>query len=118
MGITTIKLKVQNPDQKSLVIEDEFLVDSGASITVLPEKLVKKLKIKPSYEKDFILADGKVVKRKIGYALISINGTTAPSPVVLGKKNDSKLLGALTLESMGFALDPFERRIYKAKLFM
>ena len=69
-------------------------------------------------EKEFVLADGKVVKRKIGTALVSINGTTIPSPVVLGKKNDSKLLGALTLESHGLALDPFERRIYKAKLFM
>lgn len=118
MGITSVKLKIQNPDLKNLVVEDEFLVDSGASITVLPQALAKKLKIKPSYEKDFVLADGKIVKRKIGYALISINGMTAPSPVVLGKKNDSKLLGALTLEAMGFALDPFERRIYKAKLFM
>lgn len=118
MGLTSITLKVQNPDQKNLIVEDEFLVDSGASITVLSQDLVKKLKIKPAYEKKFILADGKIVKRKIGYALISINGLTAPTPVVLGEKNDSKLLGALTLEAMGFALDPFERRIYRAKLFM
>jgi len=64
------------------------------------------------------LADGKVVKRKIGSALISLKGIELPSPVVLGKENDSKLLGALTLEAMGLALDPFERRLYKAKLFL
>ncbi|MBI2103799.1 clan AA aspartic protease [Candidatus Woesebacteria bacterium] len=116
MGVTTVRLKVSNLKDPKKSIEDKFLVDSGASITVLPADIVKELGIKPIFEKEFILADGKVVKRKIGSALVKFKGIEIPTQVVLGGKNDSKLLGALTLEGMGLALDPFERRLYKARL--
>ena len=116
MGLTTVKLKVSNFRDPHRSIEGDFLVDSGASITVLPESIVKKLGIKPLYEKEFLLADGKVVKRKIGNALVKYKDMEIPTQVVLGGKRDSKLLGALTLEGMGLALDPFERRLYKARM--
>ncbi len=116
MGLTTVKLKISNIYSPEKSIEDDFLVDSGASITVIPAEMVRKLKLKPIYEKEFLLADGKVVKRKIGNALIRFKDIEIPTQVVLGGKNDSKLLGALTLEGMGLALDPFERRLYKARL--
>ena len=116
--MTKVILKVSNPQEPQRQIKDAFLVDSGAAFTVLPAKLVKKLGLKPVYEKEFSLADGKIVKRKIGSALIEFQGTEIPSPVVLGKKNDAKLLGVLTLESFGLALDPFERKLYKAKLML
>ena len=116
MGITHVMLTISNPENGKTEITDKFLVDSGASITVLPENIVRKLNIKPKYNKEFILADGKVVKRSIGSANIKFNDIEMPTPVVLGKKNDSKLLGALTLEGMGLSLDPFERKLYKARL--
>jgi clan AA aspartic protease len=118
MGITNVTLKISNIQNPKTSATEEFLVDSGASFTVLPSALVKKLKLKPIYEKEFILADGKIIKRKIGNALIRYKEVEIPTQVVLGQKNDSKLLGALTLEGMGLALDPFERKLYKAKLFL
>lgn len=118
MGATTVSLKVKNPTEPKCEVEEEFLVDSGAVFTVLPENLVKKLKLKPVYEKKFVLADGKVIKRKIGSALIEFQGKEIPSPVVLGKEKDSRLLGALTLESFGLALDPFARKLYRAKMML
>lgn len=111
-------LTIKNPQNPKLKITDRFLVDSGAAMTVLPASLAKKLKLKPVYEKEFSLADGKVVKRKVGSALIEFKGEELPSTVVLGEENDSKLLGALTLESFGLALDPFERKLYKARLML
>lgn len=118
MGMTEVILKIKNPKNRKFQIKDKFLVDSGAAFTVLPAALVRKLRLKPVYEKEFSLADGKIVKRKIGSALIEFKGNEIPSPVVLGEKNDAKLLGALTLESFGLALDPFERKLYKAKLML
>ena len=118
MGLTEVILTVKNPQNPKLQLTDKFLVDSGAVFTLIPADLVKKLKLKPVYEKEFSLADGKVVKRKIGSAVIKLDGKEIPSPVILGKKNDAKLLGALTLESLGLALDPFERKLYPAKMML
>jgi clan AA aspartic protease len=118
MGITKVDLEIKNPENQKLKVKTRFLVDSGASFTVLPRELVKKLNLKPSFQQSFTLADGRVVKRKIGNALIKFRKREVASPVVLGKKEDTLLLGVLTLEAMGLILDPFQRRLYRAKLML
>jgi clan AA aspartic protease len=118
MGTTTVKLKVKNPADPKLMIEEEFLVDSGASFTVLPKKFVRKLRLKPKHEQEFSLADGQIIRRKIGAALVNFRGKETASPVVLGEKDDTPLLGTLTLESLGLVLDPFQRKLYPAKLII
>jgi len=118
MGMTEVSLKIKNPQDPNRQVAEKFLVDSGAAFTVLSKDIVKKLNLKPLYEREFSLADGKVIKRKIGTAIIQFKEEELPSPVVLGEANDSKLLGALTLEIFGLALDPFERKIYKARLML
>lgn len=118
MGMTNVTLTVKNPSNPKRSITDEFLVDSGAAFTVLPKKLVQKLQLKPKFEQEFTLADGKIVKRKVGSALVKFQDRETASPVVLGQTNDSKLLGVLTLEALGLALDPFQRKLYKAKLML
>ena len=96
--------------------EENFLVDSGAHFTVLPLEIVKKLELKPIYVQEFSLADGRLIKRKLGNALIRFEDKELAVPVVLGNKGDTALLGVTTLESFGLMLDPFKRRIYHSKL--
>jgi len=118
MGITKVTLKVKNPSDPKKVIQEDFLVDSGAAYTVIPKKYVGQLGLKPSFEREFMLADGRTVTRQIGNAIIEFQGQEVASPVVLGKKDDSLLLGVLTLEGLGFVLDPFSRKLYPAKLML
>ena len=65
-----------------------------------------------------IFADGTVIKRQIGSAFIKYKGIETSSPVVLGEKDDSALLGVLTLEALGLVLDPFERKLHPAHLML
>lgn len=118
MGMTTVSLKIKNPKDPKKMYEGEFLVDSGAQFTVLPEKVWKALKLLPQREQKFSLADGKVVSRKIGSAYVQFQNIETASPVVLGHNNDSFLMGVITLEAMGLTLDPFTRQLYKAKLML
>ncbi|MFC1789988.1 aspartyl protease family protein [Patescibacteria group bacterium] len=118
MGIINVNLEVKNLKDETLVVEERFLVDNGATFTVLPKRMVKQLKLKPSFQQRFSLADGRVVSRKIGNALIKYKSREVATPVVLGLKEDSALLGAITLEAMGMVLDPFSRKLYRAKLML
>ena len=119
MGITNVTLKVINLKDESRFVEESFLVDSGASLSVLPPKITRKVGIKPTGEKrQFSLADGTIVERGIGEAIFEFQGKRAPSLVVIGQKGDSPILGALTLEAMGLVLDPFKRQLFEAKLFL
>lgn len=94
------------------------MVDSGAVYTVLPGNVVKKLKLKSSFDQEFSLADGTEVKRAIGSASITYEGRELTMPVVLGENGDNPLLGATTLESFGLVLDPFKQKLHHLKLLM
>lgn len=114
--MTNARLIIKNPQNLSLTHEGEFLVDSGATYTVVSETVLKKLGIKPQREETFVLADGKTIKRKVGSAMYEYQGIEAAAPVLFGEKGDSNLLGVFTLEALGFTLDPLKRKLYKALL--
>jgi hypothetical protein len=58
------------------------------------------------------LADGSKISRKISECRIAVAGQTGHTPVFLGEPgDDDALLGAITLENLGFVLDPFKREL-------
>ena len=118
MGITYAKLKVKQNYRKKEFIEVEFLIDSGAIFSLVPERELKKIGVKPHKEKEFILADGTVIKRKIGDAYFEIDGEGGTAPVIFGEKGDEPLLGAITLEALGLVLNPFNREIKPMRLML
>lgn len=118
MGMTTISATVRNINQPGKKITAKFLVDTGATFTVLPNKFVKKLGLKAVKTQEFSLADGSSVTRKLSHAMVEINGDKAPSTVILGEKGDSPLIGVFTLESMGLMIHPFERKLIPMKLML
>lgn len=114
--MTTVSLKVKNIADPKKVFEGDFLVDSGATYTVVPKEKLAKMGVKPERVDTFALADGKIIKRKVGNALYEYKGVVAAAPVLFGEKGDDLLLGAFTLEALGLTLDPFKRKLYKANL--
>jgi len=118
MGMTQVALKVKNPRNPRKSFIGKFLVDSGATYTVLPTKILSKLGIKPQREEEFSLADGTIIKRNVGSALYEFEGIEAAAPILFGKKGDTLLLGAFTLEALGLTLDPLQRKLQKAVLRM
>jgi clan AA aspartic protease len=100
-------------------IEVRFLVDSGATYTVLTENVWRELGLKPLGEMEFILADGTVIRRKISEVLLELPGYgERHTPVVLGEKEDENLLGVVTLEIFGLILDPFKRELRPIRALM
>lgn len=115
MGITYIEGKVKGPAGEAVV---RFLVDSGATYTVLPEEVWRKIGLTPMREHEFILADGTLIKRKVSECYISLPQGEGHTPVVLGEADDCALLGVVTLEILGLILDPFKRTLRPMKMFL
>jgi len=110
MGITFLKVKVTNPERPKKSQLCEFLVDSGAVYSVVPEHILKKLGIKPTSSQEFILANGEIVRKAIGNAYYEYLGNVRAAPVVFGDEGVF-LLGATTLEALGMILDPIRRQL-------
>jgi predicted aspartyl protease len=109
MGLTYIEATIANPARPRRQTRLKFLVDSGALYSVVPAPRLRRLGIKPGRRKSFILADGTEIKRSLGQALFRMNGEEAASPVIFGEEGDSVLLGSVSLEALGFILDPLKR---------
>ena len=109
MAITFLKVKVINPERPKKMRECEFLVDSGAVYSVVPQNVLKGLGIKPISFQEFILANGEIIKRPIGNACFEYEGKIRAAPVVFGDKGI--LLGATTIEAFGMILDPIRREL-------
>ena len=117
MGITTVSLLITSLDGKKKA-SGTFLVDTGATYTIIPADMVKKLDLKADRTQEFSLADGTIMERKLGSAVVHLDGRKRPSIVVIGEKDDSPLLGAVTLEGMGLVVDPFSRKLRAMKLML
>jgi predicted aspartyl protease len=109
MGLTVLALDVANPaapDQRECV---DFLVDSGAVYSFVPRATLERLGIAPHARQSFRLADGSTIERDRGDALYFYRGARGAAPVIFGEPGDANLLGAVSLESMGFVLDAIRR---------
>jgi clan AA aspartic protease len=109
MGLTFIQGVVRGANKQSTTVE--FLLDSGAVYSLLPEKDSKAIGLKPKRTMSFTLADGTKVERSVSECHISLPQGDAHTPVILGEPGDEPLLGAVTLEILGLVLDPFKRSL-------
>ena len=111
MGLTYLEVEIGNPANPDITEKMNFLVDSGAVYSVVPERLLDKLGIKPVSSQEFILADGTKISRKKGIALFKYEERIGGADVIFGEAGDANLLGAFTLEALGLALDPLKREL-------
>ena len=111
MGLTHIKLNVANPAKPRQATDVTIFVDSGAIYSVIPAPLLSKLGVRSHSKRTFILADGTEITRRIGDVLFRLDGRKGAAPVIFGEKEDSTLLGSVSLEALGMALDPMKREL-------
>jgi clan AA aspartic protease len=107
--LTYVKGTVHGKGRKKRQLK--FLVDSGASYTLLPEEVWRELGLKPKRKPVFILADGTEIERDVSECYIELPQGDGHSPVVLGEEGDDALLGAVTLENLGLILNPLKRKL-------
>jgi clan AA aspartic protease len=116
MGITYIEGMVKGLTKKKEKVK--FLVDSGATYSLLPEKVWKKIGLKEKRRVVFTLADGSTIERKISECHITLPQGESHSPVILGEKDDTALLGVVTLENLGLIFIPFNRTLQPMKMLL
>ena len=109
MGVTYIDGTATGPNGKRVALS--FLVDSGASYTLLTESAWKALDLRPKRSLRFSLADGTAIDRDVSECYLELPQGDGHSPVVLGQPGDQPLLGVVTLEILGLILNPFNRTL-------
>ncbi len=110
MGTFRVQVEVGDPEGKRFETVDA-LVDTGATNTTLPSPLLIDLGVTPYTTTVFELADGRELELGVGRTWVRVDGQQEFTQVVFAGKETEPILGAVTLEEMGLAVDPVRRRL-------
>jgi predicted aspartyl protease len=116
MGLVSIEGAVTGPtgQRESL----QFLVDSGATYTLLPYHTWQSIGLAPKRSVRCTLADGAVIERQVSECRIELLQGDGHTPVILGEPGDEALLGVVTLEILGLVLNPFSRTLQPMRMML
>jgi predicted aspartyl protease len=115
MGIfrTTVAIAhVTRPDERRELTD--VIVDTGSQYNWVPYSVLEALRIEPMRVDRFETADGRILERAIGFALLSAGGRTMGTVVVFAQPGDKTLLGVIGLESLNLKLDLARRELVPA----
>lgn len=116
MGLTYVEGVVTGLSGTSRTVR--FMVDSGAKYSLLPPADWRAPGLAPKRRMTFVLADGTQIERDVSECHIALPQGEGHTPVILGEAGDEALLGAVTLEILGFVLNPFSRTLQPARLVL
>ncbi|MCL0074390.1 aspartyl protease family protein [Dehalococcoidia bacterium] len=116
MGITYIEGQVKGPSGKQESVE--FLIDSGATYSLLPKTVWETIGLRPKRKQSFRLADGTGVERTVSEAFVILPQGEAHTPVILGEEGEEALLGVVTLENLGLVFNPFDRTLHPMRMLL
>jgi clan AA aspartic protease len=116
MGVTYLEGLVTSPSGKQATVR--FLVDSGATYTLLPYQDWQLIGLSPKRTATFTLADGTSIERKVSECHIQLPQGEGHTPVILGEPGDEPLLGVVTLEILGLVLNPFNRTLQPMRMLL
>lgn len=115
MGLVYAVTEITNIKDDTGSFAMPFLVDTGATDTVVPAAELEKLGIAREDRQAYELADGTVVSYDVGYAFVRINGKKVAANLIFGAEGCEPLLGVTVLESAGFIVDPMRQILKKVE---
>ena len=111
IGATHVTVTIRNPADPDRSWEELFLVDTGATDSLVPRAHLEAIGLKPKGQRVYELADGRQIKMDITTADIEFMGEIVGGTILFGEANAEPLLGVTALESVGIEVDPSNQRL-------
>jgi predicted aspartyl protease len=83
----------------------KVMVDTGSEYNWIPATILERVGVTPVRSEHFEAADGRILERRVGFAVLFAAGRSAPTVVVFGEPGDMVLLGAHGLEGLNLRVD-------------
>ena len=111
MGILRTTIAVESHTRRGALVElADTMVDTGSEYTWVPRRVLEQLGIGAERIEHFVTADGRVLAREVGFAIVHAAGARTSDDVVFAQEGDMTLLGAHTIEGMNLRVDLKQRR--------
>jgi predicted aspartyl protease len=116
MGTFYVGAMIENHMDRSRQSKiSKLLVDTGSEHTWLPASILDKIGIaREKKDISFQMANGSVVTRSIGFAIIHVDKYFTTDEVVFAEKGDLVLLGARTLAGLNLVVNTTMKKLVAA----
>ena len=111
MGATHVTVTIRNPADPERYWEGLFLVDTGATDSLVPKPYLEAIGLVPKGRRVYELADGREIVMDITTGDIEFMGETVGGTILYGAPDAEPLLGVTALESVGIEVDPLNQRL-------
>jgi predicted aspartyl protease len=104
-----------NPANRDLNCTLTFCVDTGASITVIPKKIAKKLRLVKDGTAKIQLGDGRIIENDLAYVYLYVagEGLMVFAAITSSDEDENALLGCDVMELLQFQVDVARKKILK-----
>lgn len=116
MGTFHIGCRVENHiDRNKGVRIAKALVDTGSEYTWIPGAKLENIGVvREKKDLRFVMANGDIVTRSVGFAILRVGNAFTIDEVVFAEPGDQVLLGARTLEGLNFTVDSARKKLVAA----
>jgi predicted aspartyl protease len=116
MGAFYTGCKVENHVDRSRAVRiAKVLVDTGSEYTWIPGAKLEKIGVvREKKDLRFVMANGEVVTRSVGFAILHVGKHFTIDEVVFAVPGDQALLGARTLEGLNLTVDSTRKKLVAA----
>ena len=111
MGATHVTVTIRNPAEPERAWEGLFLVDTGATDSLVPRPHLEALGLEPKGNRTYELADGSELTLDVTTADIEFMDEIVGGTIIFGADDAEPLLGVTALESAGIEVDPVNQRL-------
>ena len=111
MGAMHVTVTIRNPAEPDRTWEGLFLIDMGATDSLVPRPHLESIGLIPKGQRVYELADGSEIRMDITTADIEFMGEIVGGTVLFGEANAEPLLGVTALESVGIEVDPLNQQL-------
>ena len=116
MGTFYTGCKVENHvDRSKSVRMPKILVDTGSEYTWIPATKLEQIGVaREKKDLRFVMANGEIVTRSVGFAVLYVGRSFTIDEVVFAEPGDLLLLGARTLEGLNLSVDSARKKLVAA----
>ena len=111
MGATHVTVRITNPAEPDRFWEGLFLVDTGATDSLVPRPHLEAIGLEPKGRRGYQLADGSDLVLDVTTADIEFMGEIVGGTIIFGEADAEPLLGVTALESVGIEVNPLNQRL-------
>ena len=111
MGATHVTVTIRNPADLDRAWEGLFLVDTGATDSLVARPHLEAIGLKPEGRRTYESANGAELPLDVTIGRIEFMGEVVGGTIIFGEAGAEPILGVTALESVGIEVDPLNQRL-------